>query len=393
LERVPLATPGLYPVASVAIAALAFGSADTLHGSGFLAVYLAGLQLGERRIPAKRTVVAFHEGVASVAQIALFVVLGLLVFPSQLRDVAVEATALALALAVLARPIATLIATAPFRFSTPERVVLGWAGLRGGVPVVLATFPVIDHVPRSVEFFNIVFFAVVVSTLLQGSTFERLAQALHVTTSEPAMPRPVAESGTIRRLGAEVLEFHVGADDAICGLRIRELGLPRDALVNVIVRGDQALPPRGSTRVVPDDRLHVLVRQEVADEVDELIFRWRTGPLTRPWRPRFPGVNAPVFSVRPWKDTDGDPGSPEEIDGVPVVERLRSRRDVPGALLVLADGRYAVTGPVVASGGARALELHARRRLGRAADDSESSWWQEVLGAVAMEGRDRGAGG
>jgi cell volume regulation protein A len=96
--------------------------------------------------------------------------------------------------------------------------------------------------------------------------------------------------------------------------------------------------------------------------------------------------------VRPWKESDGDAGAPEEIDGVPVVERLRSRRDVAGALLVLADGRYAVSGPVLASGGARSLELHARRRLARSADESESAWWQEVLGAVAMEGRDSSGG-
>jgi cell volume regulation protein A len=385
--RVPLATPGLYPVASVAVAALAFGAADTLHGSGFLAVYLAGLSLGDHRIPAKRTVVAFHEGVASVAQIALFVVLGLLVFPSQLRDVALEATALALLLAVLARPIATFLATAPFRFTLPEKTVLGWAGLRGGVPVVLATFPVIDNVPDSLEFFNIVFFAVLVSTLLQGTTFEPLAQALGVTTSEPAMPRPLAESGTIRRLGAEVVEFHVRHDDAIAGLRIRELGLPRDALVNVIVRGEQALPPRGSTRIEAGDRLHVLVRQEVADDVDELTLLWRTGPLARGERPRIAGSRAPVFSVRPWNHDDGDAAAPDDCDGVPVVEQLRTRRDVPGALVVLADGRYAVTGPFLASGGARSLEMHARRRLARASDDSERAWWQEVLGAVALEGR------
>src|SRR5215212_3069084 len=383
-ERVPLATPGLYPVASVAVAALAFGAADTLHGSGFLAVYLAGLALGDRRIPAKRTVVAFHEGVASVAQIALFVVLGLLVFPSQLRDVALEATVLALLLAFVARPIATFLVTAPFRFSFRERTVLGWAGLRGGVPVVLATFPVIDDVPRSVEFFNIVFFAVLVSTRLQGMSFERLASALGVTTSEPAMPLPLAESGTIRRLGAEVVEFHVRDDDAIAGLRIRELGLPRDALVNVIVRGDQALPPRGSTRVEPGDRLHVLVRQEVAEEADELIVQWRTGPLGRGHRPRLRGTRAPVFSVRPWSESDGDAGSPDDVGGVPVVEQLRTRRDVSGALVALADGRYAVTGPVLATGGARSVEMHARRRLSRAKEDSERAWWQEVVGAVAL---------
>jgi potassium/hydrogen antiporter len=386
-ERVPLATPGLYPVASIAIAALAFGAADVVHGSGFLAVYLAGLALGDHRIPAKRTVVAFHEGVASVAQIALFVVLGLLVFPSQLGDVALEATALALLLALVARPIATFLATAPFRFSLPERTVLGWAGLRGGVPVVLATFPVIDQVPRSLEFFNIVFFAVLVSTLLQGMTFERLAELLGVTTSEPAMPQPLAESGTIRRLGAEVVEFHVREDDAIAGLRIRELKLPRDALVNVIVRGDEALPPRGSTRVEPGDRLHVLVRQEVAEEVEELIVQWRTGPLERGQRPRRPGSRAPVFSVRPWSHSDGDAGSPDDVDGVPVVEQLRTRRDVAGALVALADGRYAVTGPFLATGGARSVEMHARRRLLRAHADSERAWWQEVLGAVALEGR------
>jgi cell volume regulation protein A len=201
------------------------------------------------------------------------------------------------------------------------------------------------------------------------------------------MPRPLAESGTIRRLGAEVVEFHVHDDDAIAGLRIRELGLPRDALVNVIVRGEQALPPRGSSRLEAGDRLHILVRQEVADDVDELTVRWRTGPIGPRARPRLLGTRAPVFSVRPWTDDDGDAASPDDCDGVPVVEQLRTRRDVPGALVVLADGRYAVTGPVLASGGARSLEAHARRRLLRAPDEGERTWWQEVLGAVALEGR------
>jgi potassium/hydrogen antiporter len=170
-------------------------------------------------------------------------------------------------------------------------------------------------------------------------------------------------------------------------VRIRELGLPRDALVNVIVRGEQALPPRGSTRVEAGDRLHVLVRQEVAEEVDELIVLWRTGPLGRGGRPRLPFTSAPVFSVRPWSDHDGDAGSPDDIDGVPVVEQLRTRRDVAGALVALADGRYAVTGPFLAAGGARSVEMHARRRLLRASEDAERAWWQEVVGVVALEGR------
>ena len=189
-RRIRLATSGLYPVASLATVALAYGGADALHGSGFLAAYLAGLALGTAAIPAKQTITVFHEGLAWVAQLAMFVTLGLLVFPSQLGSVAVKGIVLALVIAVVARPIATFAATAFARYSLAERVMLGWAGLRGAVPVVLATFPVIDHVAGSLEYFNIVFFAVVVSTLLQGATFEPLARRLGVTTAEPALPRP-----------------------------------------------------------------------------------------------------------------------------------------------------------------------------------------------------------
>jgi potassium/hydrogen antiporter len=146
LRRVQIDSPGLYPVASLAAVALAFGAADTLHGSGFLAVYVAGLALGSARIPAKRTVTVFHQGLAWVAQIAMFLALGLLVFPHRLDEVAVEGTALALVLVFVARPIATFIGTALDRFTPAERVVLGWAGLRGAVPVVLATFPVIEGI-------------------------------------------------------------------------------------------------------------------------------------------------------------------------------------------------------------------------------------------------------
>ena len=177
-RRANFATGGLYPVASIAAAALAFGAADSLHGSGFLAVYLAGLVLGSATIPARNTITVFHQGFAWVAQIGLFLTLGLLVFPSQLDDVWLEGTVLALVMMFVARPLATVAATIFQGFSAPERIALGWAGLRGGVPVVLATFAVIEDVPGSLEFFNIAFFAVVLSTALQGSTFEPLAKAL-----------------------------------------------------------------------------------------------------------------------------------------------------------------------------------------------------------------------
>ena len=147
--RLDYPTPGLYPVASMAAAALSFGLADVGHGSGFLAVYLTGLALGTGIVPARLTVTAFHQGLSWVAQISLFFMLGLLVFPSELADVAFEGTALALVLIFVARPIATIVATQvdPFRFR--ERVMLSWAGLRGAVPIWLATLPVIAGVDGS----------------------------------------------------------------------------------------------------------------------------------------------------------------------------------------------------------------------------------------------------
>ena len=382
-SRLQLATPGLFPVASVATAALAFGAADTLHGSGFLAVYLAGLSLGSAAIPARRTVAAFHQGLAWVAQIAMFLTLGLLVFPSQLGGVALEGTVLALIVVLVARPIATFAVTTFGGYSVTERTILGWAGLRGAIPVVLATFPVIEGVGQGLEFFNVIFFAVLISTLVQGATFEPLARALRLTTSQPALPRPLAETGTIRRLGAEVVEYPVAHDDAIAGRLVRELGLPREALLNVIVRGENAIPPRGSTKIEAGDRLHVLVRQEQAREVMDLLDVWHEGPIGEPPRRRLPPRGRPaVFTVRPWRESDGDPARPRRLAGTEVIDLLRTRRDQPGALVALEDGRYAVTGPLLAVGGASLLQRHAHERLARATSAEERAWWQEVIGVL-----------
>jgi potassium/hydrogen antiporter len=384
-RRAELETAGLYPVASLAIAGLAYGAADSIHGSGFLAVYLAGLILGSTGIPAKRTITTFHQGMAWVAQIAMFLSLGLLVFPSQLGDVWLEGTVLSLVLVLFARPVGTIIGTALDRFSARERLVLGWAGLRGAVPVVLATFPVIEDVPGSGEFFNIVFFLVVISTLLQGTTFEPLAKRLGLTTSQPALPSPLAEAGTIRRLGAEVLEYPVDADDAIVGARVRDLGLPREAVVNVIVREDQAIPPRGATRLREGDRIHVLMRHSAAAQVPALTRRWREGPIgPRPRPPRTPQGREPILTARPWTEADGDPSQPGVLGGQRVIEQLRVRRDAPGGLFVLADGRYAMAGPVLAVGGRAQLSAWSRRRMSRVSAD-ERAWLQTVIGALATE--------
>jgi cell volume regulation protein A len=190
IRRARLPTEAAYPIATLGVAALAYGGAASLHGSGFLSVYLAGLALGSAPIPGERSVKVFHQGLAGLAQVTMFLVLGLLVFPSQLWDVAIEGTVLALVLMFVARPVATFAATAVSGFGVRERVLLAWAGLRGAVPVVLATFPVIAAVSHNLEFFNIVFFAVLLSTLLQGTTFEPLANRLGVIARPGDSTRP-----------------------------------------------------------------------------------------------------------------------------------------------------------------------------------------------------------
>jgi potassium/hydrogen antiporter len=386
MRNVDLPTPGLYPVASVATAALAYGLAEVGGGSGLLAVYLTALIVGTGPVPARSTMLAFHQGVAWVAQITLFFLLGLLVFPSRLGDVAGDGLLLSAVLILVARPVAAFVASLPSQFSPRERVMLGWAGLRGATPIWLATFPVVAGVEGSDLLFNIVFFVMVSSTLVQGATFDPLARALGLTTSEPALPRPLVESGVVRRLGGEVVAYRVGEDDAVTGHMVKELGLPREALVNVIVREGSAIPPRGSTQIEAGDELHVLVRREAHREVERLSERWRDGPIGEPPPPAPPIRGAPrPFKVRPWTEVDGDPGRPDEIDGVGVVGRVRTRRDRPGALLALADGRYAVTGDgLVALGGRNLLARWCIRRADQSAPDPQArAWWQEVIGVLS----------
>ena len=384
-RRARLASEGLYPVASLATAILAFAVASNLHGSGLLSAYVAGLILGSYPIQGKRSITAFHDGIAWVAQLGMFLALGLLVSFDQLGQVWGEALVITAALLFLGRPASVAAILTPLGFTPREQVAVSWAGLRGAVPIVFATFPVIAGVPRAEEFLSIVFFVVLLTTVVQGVTFEGLALRLGVTTTQPAIDRPLVEVMAVRELGAEVVEVRVREGDAMIGARVKDLGLPRDALVNVLVRGEEALLPRGSTTLERGDRMHVLVRREVADQIPGLIERWRdgpVGPVARPKR-RHVGIR-PIFRAGPWDARDGDPAEPTTVAGIDVVERLRLRRDRPGALVVLADGRYAVSGSIAIVGSRQAVQGAARRRLQGAPDDAEAGWWQEVVGACAF---------
>ena len=276
------------------------------------------------------------------------------------------------------------------RFTWSERAVLSGAGLRGAVPVVLATFPVIAGVSGSTRLFDVVFFAVLLSTLIQGTTFEPVARWLGATTDEPALPRPLAEAGTIRRLGAEVLEYPVAEDDAVVGARVRDLGLPREAVVNVIVRDREAIPPRGSTVLRAGDRLHVLLRSELSRDVHTHRRALAQGADRAPAAAAAAHGGPPTHlhgrAVRPGR-AEGRRGAPAaRSPATDVVAQLRVRRDVPGCLVALEDGRYAMVGPLVAVGARQLLTSWATRRLRRLpADDSERAWLQNVVGALAAD--------
>ena len=195
---------------------------------------------------------------------------------------------------------------------------------------------------------------------------------------------PLVEPVLLNRLGAEVMQFPVREGYAVIGHPVRELGLPREALLNVIVRGDRAIPPRGSTIIQEGDQLHLIVRQEVAVEFQKLLDAWRTGPLEAHRRPRPRVLSRPaVTTMRPWQDRRTATARPSQVLGVEVVDQLRTRRDEPGALVALDDGRFACTGPLLAVGPAGELQTVARRRLARADSPGDRAWWQEVVGALA----------
>jgi cell volume regulation protein A len=271
--RLPETLGPFAPAASLAAAAVTFGVADVIGGSGFLAVYLVGLAVGSTPSRYRRQLVGFHEGLAFLAQVALFIVFGLLVFPNELVDVAVTGLVLALLLVVVIRPIAVFASTAFSDFSVRENLLLGWAGLRGAVPIVLATFVLSSDIEPADSIFNAVFFVVLVSTILQGTTLEWVAGRLDLLVPVPQRHAPPIEVGEKSQL--DLVDFVVDEDHAIAGAAVREVGLPRAAIIAVVVRGDESIPPRGSTVIEAGDRLYVLAPHSLRPAVEDVFSRWR----------------------------------------------------------------------------------------------------------------------
>ncbi len=273
LHRVRLTTPALFPAMTISIAFLAYGLATQLYGSGFLAVYACGITIGQGALPQRVSLQRFHDSQAWLAQIGMFLMLGLLVFPSQLPAVAGQGLLLALYLALVARPVVVTLCLLPFGFTWREIVCIGWVGLRGAVPIVLATIPVLmigePGAPERniIDEFDLVFFAVVVGSLIPGATVRWLPRWLKL--EEPAVPTPAAVVDIASSLPMQQTHVNVfiSPESPMCGVTLAELNLPDDVVMMLIVRGDRLIAPRGATRLEAGDHAVLLCPTARAEEV------------------------------------------------------------------------------------------------------------------------------
>lgn len=260
-----------YMLLSTGIALTAYGSAAALGGSGFLAVYLAGLMISRYAPVYRLTVVRFHEGLSWVAQVGMFVLLGLLVFPSQLPAVATGALAITGALMLVARPLATWICTLPWAFTWRERLFLGWAGLRGAVPIVLATVPLAAGLEGSWFLFHVVFFVVLASVAVQGTALAPLARWLGLTAPGAGPAEPRLELAPVGQPAVGLIHVQVAAHAPAVGRSLSKVNLPAGATVAMLLRDGRVIPPRGRTVLHPGDRVYVLVQQRDVEPVVALL--------------------------------------------------------------------------------------------------------------------------
>lgn len=268
VNRIKLVASGLYPIMVGTFGLLAFGIAANLGGSGFLAIFIAGVIIGNHRMVFQRSTYLFHDGLAWLSQITMFVVLGLLVNPEALLDVWMEGLLVAVVLTLVARPLAVAPMLALFGFNAREMTLVSWVGLRGSVPIILAIFPLVFDLPGAALIFNVVFFVVLISATVQGATLPIVARKLGLTEMPPAKPAATLEITALNDVNAEIVEYTLGENPRAAGRLLSQIALPDSTVVAMITRDSEVIPPRGSTRLIAGDHLFVVLRPEVRPFVD-----------------------------------------------------------------------------------------------------------------------------
>ncbi len=256
INKIKLNAEGLYPVLVISLVFLTYSITHFFGGNGFLAVYLAGLILGNKNFIHKKSIIKFYDGQAWLVQIIMFLTMGLLVFPSQLIPIANTGLLISIFLIFVARPIGVFISLIPFKASIKEKLFISWVGLRGAVPIIFATYPLIAGVGKASMIFNLVFFIVLTSVTLQGTTLAWVAKKLNLFIPEKRKKRLQTKfDGDLRN---ELFEVEVPFDSRAKGKTIVQLGFPPNTIIVLIKREEGFITPNGNTSIKPGDRLTIM---------------------------------------------------------------------------------------------------------------------------------------
>lgn len=269
INKINLDSSGLYPVLSMALAILTYSATAMLGGSGLLAVYVMAVLVGNSDLTYRHSIFRFNEGFAWMMQIVMFILLGLLVFPNQLVHVIWQGLALSVLLMFVARPIGVLLSIIWMKYNLKEVAFISWAGLRGAVPIVLATYPLLAGLENAQLIFNVVFFVVLTSALIQGSTISPLAGRLGLSGDKRATIPHSLELVSIGKANSEIVEIEVEPNSFVAGKQLRHARIPEEALISAVIREDKIITPKGGTTLLEGDVLYILMPKALRDEVKE----------------------------------------------------------------------------------------------------------------------------
>ncbi len=271
MNKIKFDHEGIYPVLLLGFACMIYAATNLIGGSGFLAVYLTGIAVGNKEFVQKKSLLRFFDGLAWLGQISMFLTLGLLVFPSHLLPIAGIGIILSVILMFVARPIAVFVSLAFSKMSIKEKVFVSWVGLRGAVPIILATFPLLAGVKYADLIFSVVFFIVLTSALLQGWSLTNVAKLLKLDAPFVKKVKSPIEFESRQGDENDLYDFYVAENSSIVGKTVVEIGLPKESLIVLINRNEQYVVPRGGTIIEQGDIILVLTSKKIIDEIRRLL--------------------------------------------------------------------------------------------------------------------------
>lgn len=272
IKGLKLEYEGLYPVIMLSLILLTYTIAIFLKGNGFLAVYLAGLLLGKAEFPNKKMIIKFHDGIAWLMQIVMFVALGLLVFPSKIIPLMGKGLLITILLMLVARPVSVFLSLIPFKMKFAKKIMVSWVGLRGSVPIILATFPLTAGIPQAETIFNIVFFVVIASVFIQGTSIPIVSKFLKLDVPMKKKINYPIEFEKTAGMDLELIDVPIPYESEIIGKKVLELGIPEKCLIVLISRDGQFIVPSGSTIIESADVLLVLANAEDLVTLQKIIY-------------------------------------------------------------------------------------------------------------------------